>query len=973
MIGTLAWKEYREHQSVWVAMTGLAIVLIVTLTQVLAPNSVATAPADKLHTIALAALILVGTYGLTCGAMMVAGEEEGRTQTFLDILPASRTRVWITKLLMGGLFTLAYALVVTGVLAALGLTEASALPSGWQLALPLVALETCGYGLFGSVLARSVLAAVGWALVPVTLSWLIGGEGYWPPSVLVVAIRTVLLLALVAVSGLVYCRLDFQRGRGSSADLPARRAMPGQGGWGPESESLPIRRTGRTARSAATESWRVLAWLALRQGWAKFLLLAAVGFLVGRILPNAALAIWPAASLLVGVAFGIGMFSGEQAGDAYRFLGSQRLPPSRVWLAKVITWSGMAVAVLAVMLLGAAMHFDVRHLPRRSVVLQQEDIGMSLGSPLLLDYVPKEVFLLVWPIYGFSVGQSFALVCRKSAVALVLSVLVSVPIAGLWIPSLVTGGLKLWQIVPPAALLLLATRMGIWAWAGDRLKSWQPVLGFAGCIALAVTWLGSNPVYRAVEVPELGERFAMRALLADLPAPEQNPAGSLIHRAMHELEERERFLAEKWERGVAGPPGAAEGVQAQSSVLDQEQIAPILEKGWPGDNAELASWLDEMCQGEWIEPLREAAQLPLGVVENPRLTSSWTRIDAKPVYQRAAQLLVVRALQLQAREDHAGALDHLLWALALSRNLRHQTLQVFYQQGQTLEMIALRGLDRWLERLGPQPRLLQRALDALNHHEELTPPATEPIRAEYLILRDRLDHPTPWLFNGTRYSSTHALERDLATLSLQTPWERERAARLLDAVTGSRLLEAQTPYWQLPLLARLMDRGSMSTDEASLLSLFVPDRQRAAFTAEQWQCLLADSRLLLRLFMPSALPQHLHETLSLCRVRAARLKLALALYQVNEGKPAPNLLRLVPRYLEELPRDPFTGGDFHYLVSTGQPVERWQGAGEDRPEWTHIPAGQGFLWSAVPAQDGLGQERALLGPDLIFIVPYWPP
>jgi hypothetical protein len=266
--------------------------------------------------------------------------------------------------------------------------------------------------------------------------------------------------------------------------------------------------------------------------------------------------------------------------------------------------------------------------------------------------------------------------------------------------------------------------------------------------------------------------------------------------------------------------------------------------------------------------------------------------------------------------------------------------------------------------------LLQRALDGLNRHEKLTPPATEPIKAEYLMIRERLDNPLPWLFSGAGYSGTGMLERDLAAFALQTPWERERAARILDAVTSSRLMEAQTAYWQLPLLARLEAKDSRPGEEDSLLSLYVPSG-RGPFTAEQWQRLMADSRLLLRLFMPSSRPQHLKEALSLCRVRAARLKLALALYQVQEERAAPTLRQLVPRYLEELPQDPFTGGDFHYRVSNGQPLEWWQGRAEDRPGWLDIPVGQGVLWSVVPFRNPLGQEHSLMGPDQVFIVPSW--
>ena len=39
MIGTLAWKEYREHLTVWAALAGLAIFLIVTMTQAFAAQT----------------------------------------------------------------------------------------------------------------------------------------------------------------------------------------------------------------------------------------------------------------------------------------------------------------------------------------------------------------------------------------------------------------------------------------------------------------------------------------------------------------------------------------------------------------------------------------------------------------------------------------------------------------------------------------------------------------------------------------------------------------------------------------------------------------------------------------------------------------------------------------------------------------------------------------------------------------------
>lgn len=995
MIGTLAWKEYREHLPVWATMAGLAIFLIVILTQVFAPHGVAGAPADKLQTIALVALGVTASYGLICGAMMVAGEKEARTQTFLDMLPAARMRLWVTKLFMGALFTLAQALVVTGVLVILGLTEVKALPAGWQLALPLVGVEALIGGLFGSVLGRSVLGACGWALLPMTVGWIVGGAPDWPPSGFLLAIRSIFALCLLGLGGMLFCRHDLLRA-GSRSKTDDRRWRIEDGG----------RRSSRESPSVLySESWRMLSWLAVRQGWPRFLLLSAICFVAGLWLPNAALAVWPIASLLVGIVFGTGMFSGEQTEDAYRFLGSQRLPPSQVWLGKAIAWSAMAVGVLGFMLLGAVLHVGQGRIPHGPSGRSWE-IGQVLGSPLLLNVLPKSVFLLLWPVYGFSIGQLLALVCRKSIVALVLSILVSVPIVGIWIPSLLVGGLKLWQVLPPVALLLLSTRLGLWGWAGGLLMSRRSVLGLLVCAGLAGVWLAGNLGYRAVEIPDLGEPFDVQSFEASLPTPEQNRAGSLIRLAARELMEQQRDAENKRAQlddaataaapGPAGaaampagimppqvlddvpqPPGiqgsavppALPGMGAATSIEQEhlgygEPIAGVLEKGWPDDDAELGAWLEPLCQGEWIDHLRQAAALPLGVVQDPRLTRAPILLQDKSIYVFAAEVLVTRALQIQAAGDHASALDHLLWALALSRHLRYATTEASYWEGQVVEAMATLALDRWLDRLGRkrrrQPVLIRRALEEVNRHEAETPPASEPIRAEYCILRDRLADAPRWLFTGVGYSGPAMLERDLVTLAMQTPWEKERALRFLNALVISRLKEAQTSYWQLPLQTRLAkNRNSapVPVDEPSLVN-FVPDGNHRSIGSEQWEHLLNDSSLLKRLF--AVMPRHdpLGQAYSLCRVRVCRLKLALTLYQIDEGKTAQRLAQLVPHYFEELPMDPFSGRSFVYSDSS---------ATVRNQEGEVIGIGQGILQSVGP--DGPGGPTKGGGS---FIVPSWP-
>src|SRR5262249_15613542 len=121
-----------------------------------------------------------------------------------------------------------------------------------------------------------------------------------------------------------------------------------------------------------------------------------------------------------------------------------------------------------------------------------------------------------------------------------------------------------------------------------------------------------------------------------------------------------------------------------------------------------------------------------------------------------------------------------------------------------------------------------------------------------------------------------------------------------------------------------------------------------------------------------------------CRLRAARLIVALALYQVETGKPAGRLEDLVPRYLAALPADPFSGQPFHYRVSLGERIV-WLPNHLVSSEGTEevskdVQPGQGVLWSVGPdGSDNGGKRRYnekyfddIKGLDLIFLVPQWP-
>jgi hypothetical protein len=122
----------------------------------------------------------------------------------------------------------------------------------------------------------------------------------------------------------------------------------------------------------------------------------------------------------------------------------------------------------------------------------------------------------------------------------------------------------------------------------------------------------------------------------------------------------------------------------------------------------------------------------------------------------------------------------------------------------------------------------------------------------------------------------------------------------------------------------------------------------------------------------------------LARLRGERLRIALALYELEQGRTARRLEDLVPRFLAELPLDPYTGRLFGYRVSQGEQIPTFTDELKDGPPLT-AAAGQGIVWSAGPDQnDGGGMTAgppyrldgadwwAANGADIVFVVPRRP-
>src|SRR5262249_10691017 len=83
------------------------------------------------------------------------------------------------------------------------------------------------------------------------------------------------------------------------------------------------------------------------------------------------------------------------------------------------------------------------------------------------------------------------------------------------------------------------------------------------------------------------------------------------------------------------------------------------------------------------------------------------------------------------------------------------------------------------------------------------------------------------------------------------------------------------------------------------------------------------------------------------QLQGSIIRLALMLYQSDHGRLPDSLDALVPAHLTALPADPYSGGPFHYRISTGERVRIFHNV-EESKAYRDVPAGAAVVWSVGP-------------------------
>jgi hypothetical protein len=613
------------------------------------------------------------------------------------------------------------------------------------------------------------------------------------------------------------------------------------------------------------------------------------------------------------VACGTAAFAPEQRDLSYQFLAAQHFPLQTIWRFKILFWFTAAVVLALVIVLGGFLFAMLRILLRLGLAAPGVGAGFHLGT--LREIMGPVLFYGAWLTYGFATGQVFVWLCRKNILAVLLSSLVSAAALGMWLPSLLCLGMNGWQLWVPPLVMLLATHVLTRAWAGGCIKERRPRALLIGFSAAAVAWAFLNFGFRAWEIPDVGEPLDRVAFRASLPSSQANVAGKKIQDAVALRDQRE------------GP--------------------------------------------KWLALMDEVPRLPLGVIEMPRADGQAPSLGLLPHCQK----MTIELLGMAQKKEAGPALKHLAQILALSRNLRNKAALESYLAGVEVEAMALHGLDLWMARGKSAPELVRRALDELNRHAAATPPPLDCLQTECFRSGGALGNPSIWTFYSLSPKAGDKVpERWLAggiALSLQMPWEAERKTRLWRLVWAGLFRGIQTPYWQLPEPAADPRTDKEATLQILRIWLATQEGPSAGVTPARLARLLdaswlADERLFCSTFRLRAAA-----TRARWRVDAARQAVALSLYQIEEGKTARNLEDLVPKYLAELPTDPYSGQPYRYRISSGEDIEHLGG----------VRAGRGILWSTGPdridhdgVRDGgpFADEDALWttgGLDLITVVP----
>lgn len=321
-------------------------------------------------------------------------------------------------------------------------------------------------------------------------------------------------------------------------------------------------------------------------------------------------------------------------------------------------------------------------------------------------------------------------------------------------------------------------------------------------------------------------------------------------------------------------------------VTDWSQADPVVRR-WVEDNRE--------ALGLWLRGSeRDEAQL-----FDPHTVTFMTILTPINDLRAFERMAVLEASRRMGEGDVAGAWELYRGVLRASRHagMRGSTIQRLI--GMAMVRQVMPAVEVWLADPRVDAALLRRALDDVKAVEAMTPPNSEAVKVEYLMVRNELMMPERFgeTTRSIRSHSTKPLDHfpGAARAYLWLKREPERGLRLLRLLFASWLSHCDKPPARRAKMVTLKSGYGFYPP--------APDAPRAvrAFGPDDFESWFASTADFIANYSPSI--SQIQGALDGDRQRLGTLKLglAVALYEREHGGPPKKLEALVGPYLEQLP------------------------------------------------------------------------
>jgi hypothetical protein len=926
------WKEYRVLRAFWIAVVAIVLAIEAFAWLFLAGR-------EATQTFEVVVSVFIALYALAAGAILFAVEREEGTDTFLTTLPVGSGRLFVPKVVLGIASTLALAAVLFLIVRAwqaVGLTEPMERIGVWAngkprdpLALAAIACDVFVCGLLCSLLLKRPLIA---ACV---------GAGV---AVLVTYASTLITNMFSEEFVRDFTASDY--GRSWSVTLFALSAgvflvdvAVGQRWleWG----SLRIKRRavrhvteGRAAaavqRAAHGPTWLGafgrLAWQEWRQTWRMMAIYLGIGTLLTAwmLTPNGSRDTNVNSAMILSgflaALMGASTFYADQDRSQFRFFGERPVRPRMVWLNRLFVWGAVLVVFLAIATpLWVAVTLGdltllVQHMDN-SYVDGQRTSGSFTGT---LFQLPAFLSFAILVSVAYASGQLCSMLLRSGIIAAFLGVVLAAVMVT-WSVGMSALGVNWWLSIAPLPIIMLwVTWLRAPHWIAERTGRWPWTrLGLSLAVPMLAVGIATAS-YRMFQIPRVAPGFSPEQFAAEV-TPAARETAQLYLRAASMVDSR--LWVQRYN------PAVGRGDYLVATMDELLATAPYFidieaRRHWLKNDANPRR--ESMLA--WLADNQEPLELALKATTRPSCAFAPSGRDLHSV-SILEDLIGTEAYRRIESGDLQGALD---CEIALLRLSAHMSEHQIRWEG---ERVAQRTLDviarYWATRPGQTPELLKRAIGELEKWRPTMPSPTDMVKATYVwdermlafdpdAISEQADWNTYFAKNVQRYAFLHAL----------LPWEVYRARRALDHMTAQSLANTQA-----------ID-NALRTGEP---------------TVQLWQRVfqlhhgsIRQTTPMLQWLSSGYWGGHTGYWLDgEAQVNSAELLLALEGYRLEHGTLPVSLDALVGEYFQQLPRDPYSGDNFHYFphgLSTKQKFNHGFFTGQ----YYQVPPRVPFLWGCGP-------------------------